>query len=119
MSEEAVKPFSSINRLFQSSEEAGRTSGTMFLLKNGPDLTDEVRIITRELMDGGDEMIFIQGLRERLKGRIGRMINGLIHANTEDAGLYHPLEVCIWKNMYTWEMGGGLGWVVTTSGSVI
>jgi hypothetical protein len=29
-----------------------------------------------------------------------------------------PLEVCIRKNMYTWEMGAGLGWVVTASGSV-
>jgi hypothetical protein len=85
MSEEAIESFSSINRLFQSSGEAGRTSGTMFLLKNGPDVTDEVLINTRELMDGGNEMIFSQGLRERLKGCIGRIINGLIHANTEDA----------------------------------
>jgi hypothetical protein len=33
--------------------------------------------------------------------------------------LHHPLEVCIRENMYTGEMGAGLGWVVTASGSDI
>jgi hypothetical protein len=32
--------------------------------------------------------------------------------------LHHPLEVCIRKNIYTWEMGAGLGWVVIASASI-
>jgi hypothetical protein len=32
---------------------------------------------------------------------------------------YHPLEVCIRENMYTWEVCTGLGWVAAASESVI
>mgnify|MGYP000680193630 CR=1 FL=1 len=37
----------------------------------------------------------------------------------QHTGSHHPLEVCIWKDMYTWETGVGLGWVFRASGSVI
>jgi hypothetical protein len=33
--------------------------------------------------------------------------------------LHHPLEICIVKNIYKWEMVVGLGWDATASGSVI
>jgi hypothetical protein len=32
---------------------------------------------------------------------------------------HHPLEVYIRENIYTLEMGAGLGWVAATSGSLI
>ncbi len=80
MGEKAIEPFSSIDRFFQSGGEAGRASGTRFLLKNGPNVTDEGRISARELMNRGDEVFFRQGWLERVNARIGRMI----HANTED-----------------------------------
>jgi hypothetical protein len=32
---------------------------------------------------------------------------------------HHPLEVCIRDNIYTWELGAGLGWDDAASGSVI
>ena len=80
MGEEAIEPFSSIERFFQSGGEAGWASGTRFLLKNGPNVTDEGRISARELMNRGDEVFFRQGWFERVNFRIRRMI----HANTED-----------------------------------
>jgi hypothetical protein len=33
--------------------------------------------------------------------------------------LHHPLEVCIGKNIYTWEPGAGLGWDARASASTI
>jgi hypothetical protein len=32
---------------------------------------------------------------------------------------FNTVVVCIGKNIYTWEVGPGLGWVAAASGSVI
>jgi hypothetical protein len=32
---------------------------------------------------------------------------------------HHPLDVCIRDNIYTWEVGAGLGWDAAASGSII